>query len=305
MQKGLNTKNVLVFGEVLFDVFSDGETVLGGAPFNVAWHLQGFGANPLFVSRVGKDARGEEVRAAMTRWGMRTDGLQEDSEHPTGIVTITTRNGQPQYQIVPEQAYDYINDADSTTVVGRAGVRILYHGTLALRGHSSAALTRLRELRPNQVFLDLNLRSPWWQPETVRACIELADVVKCNQEEFQQIAAQNERTSLEQAAPAFLRQYTLKALIVTRGDSGATLFSPHGPALQAAAGPVPDLVDTVGAGDAFSAILLLAEIGGWSPETALTRATQFAALACGWRGATIQDGKLYKDLLERWKREPG
>ena len=37
-----------VFGEVLFDVFPDGKQVLGGAPFNVAWHLQAFGIAPYF-----------------------------------------------------------------------------------------------------------------------------------------------------------------------------------------------------------------------------------------------------------------
>ena len=65
----------IIFGEVLFDCFPDGSRVLGGAPFNVAWHLQAFGAEPLFVSRVGNDPMGRKIRDAMLQWGMDTSGL--------------------------------------------------------------------------------------------------------------------------------------------------------------------------------------------------------------------------------------
>ena len=79
------TKRPLVFGEVLFDCFPDGAEVLGGAPFNVAWHLQGFGQEPLFVSRIGDDIRGNQIRAAMSDWGMSLSGLQLDTSHATRI----------------------------------------------------------------------------------------------------------------------------------------------------------------------------------------------------------------------------
>ena len=85
MNNSANTTGVpVVFGEVLFDCFPDGKTVLGGAPFNVAWHLQGLGLQPLFVSAVGNDAQGEEVRRTMQSWGMATTGLQTRAAFPTG-----------------------------------------------------------------------------------------------------------------------------------------------------------------------------------------------------------------------------
>ena len=78
----------LIFGEVLFDRFPDGSEVLGGAPFNVAWHLQGFGLRPRLISRIGEDRAGRRVVEAMDRWGLDTAGVQRDLRRPTGAVDI-------------------------------------------------------------------------------------------------------------------------------------------------------------------------------------------------------------------------
>jgi fructokinase len=123
------------FGEILFDVFPDGREVLGGAPFNVAWHLQGFGLAPLLISRVGADAAGERIRAAMAAWGMRLDGLQTDPVHPTGRVTVSLRDGEPSFDIVTDSAWDFIA-ADELPDLTPA---LVYHGSLALRHPVSAA----------------------------------------------------------------------------------------------------------------------------------------------------------------------
>ena len=123
------------FGEILFDVFPDGHEVLGGAPFNVAWHLQGFGLAPLLISRVGADVAGERIRAAMAAWGMRLDGLQTDPEHPTGRVTVSLRDGEPSFEIVTDSAWDFIA-ADELPDLTPA---LVYHGSLALRHPVSAA----------------------------------------------------------------------------------------------------------------------------------------------------------------------
>ena len=97
-----------IFGEVLFDHFPDGTRVLGGAPFNVAWHLQAFGRRPRFISRVGRDPEGEAVREAMRTWGMDTTGLQTDPRQPTGRVSVLFDDGEPSYDIVHPCAYDAI-----------------------------------------------------------------------------------------------------------------------------------------------------------------------------------------------------
>ena len=134
---------IVIFGEVLYDCFPDGSVVPGGAPFNVAWHLQAFGMSPLFVSRVGEDTLGRRILDAMQEWGMDTSGLQFDARHPTGRVEITLESGQPRFDILPGQAYDFI-DAEALPPV--AGETVLYHGSLALRREDSRkALERLRQ----------------------------------------------------------------------------------------------------------------------------------------------------------------
>jgi fructokinase len=86
--------SIFIFGEVLFDHFPN-DYVLGGAPFNVAWHLKGFGDDPLVISRVGDDSRGREVQELMASWGLDQRGLQTDSKHPTGVVEVTLNKASP------------------------------------------------------------------------------------------------------------------------------------------------------------------------------------------------------------------
>ena len=134
------TKPLFIFGEVLFDCFPDGREVLGGAPFNVAWHLQAFGQSPLFVSSVGDDEEGRHIREAMSSWGMRLEGLQFDPEHPTGRVTVTLEGGEPSYDIVADTAYDFIDP--NALPSGEPG--LIYHGSLALRSRGSKASSKAR-----------------------------------------------------------------------------------------------------------------------------------------------------------------
>ena len=91
----MNNNRITIFGEVLFDRFPDGSSVLGGAPFNVAWHLQAFGQRPLFISRIGRDRLGDTIRSAMQSWQMDVLGLQQDEIYPTGTVQVAIEQGEP------------------------------------------------------------------------------------------------------------------------------------------------------------------------------------------------------------------
>ena len=137
----MSRPDLVIFGEVLFDRFPDGSRILGGAPFNVAWHCQAFGLSPLLISRVGNDPLGREVRSAMIAWGMDTSGLQLDSTHATGVVDVDIHDGEPSYNIVEDSAWDFI-DNQATPAIDNQG--ILYHGSLATRNPVSATSTYLR-----------------------------------------------------------------------------------------------------------------------------------------------------------------
>ena len=152
----VDSERPLIFGEVLYDCFPDGQAILGGAPFNVAWHLQGFGLAPLFISRVGDDALGRRVREAMHSHGMDTSGLQLDSAHPTGRVTITLSGGGHDFDITPDQAYDYI---DREALPSMPETALFYHGSLASRSPVSAqTLAFLRRHYAGRCLVDVNLR---------------------------------------------------------------------------------------------------------------------------------------------------
>ena len=292
----MNDPRPIVFGEVLFDHFPDGTRILGGAPFNVAWHLKGLGADPLFVSAVGEDPEGQVVRRSMRDWGMDLAGLQTDPVHPTGAVRVNLEDGQPRFDIVDQQAYDHIDP--ETAVAALAGVEpaLLYHGTLALRHRASRATFQALAERIPARFVDVNLRPPWWSRERVELAMEGARWAKLNDEE---LATLEPAEDLERAADAFRRRYRLELLIVTLGERGAWLLDEAG----RHAGTPPEnvtVVDTVGAGDAFSAVALLGLMHGWPVETLLERALAFAAAVCTLRGATTADPGFYRPFRERW-----
>lgn len=286
---------ICVFGEVLFDHFPDGSRVLGGAPFNVAWNLQSLGEPVSFISRVGDDPEGAEVRAAMKGWGMDTRGLQVDREHPTGQVRVTLQDGEPSYDIVAPSAYDRIRAESQSNPCG-----LLYHGTLALRDPvSRAALDDLLQTRrPQTVFVDVNLRSPWWSRDDVLRILERADWVKLNEHELELISDGDASTT--GAASAFLQRHGLQGLIITRGGAGAELLTASGERGSIAPSASTDVVDTVGAGDAFASVIVLGLARGWPLQEMLERAQAFASAIVAQRGATVSDPDYYRAFLDSW-----
>lgn len=288
-----------IFGEVLFDCFPDGRRVLGGAPFNVAWHLHAFGAAPCLISAVGDDADGSRVRQAMLDWGMDLSGLQTDPDHPTGIVAVSIQDGEPEYQIIPDRAFDHIR-ADAVPPAGQ----LLYHGTLALRGAVTAgALEHIVSAGHALRILDVNLRDPWWSLAPTLAHLRGAAWVKLNRDELARLAGADEplaRTRLIEIATDFRRRHALGALVVTLGSAGALAIGGDDEPIQVAPPSRSRVVDTVGAGDAFAAALILGLIHEWPLATTLERAQSFASRIVTQPGATAADPDLYRPYREHW-----
>ena len=293
-----HTPAPVVFGEVLFDVFPDGNKVLGGAPFNVAWHLKGFGLDPLFISRVGNDEHGKEILDAMSSWGMTIKGMQIDADHRTGVVDVSITDNQPSYTILEDVAYDFIDTAAANQCLEQSQHTILYHGTLILRNkHNRDTLSELLALDPTHVFLDINLRSPWWNIETVSECLSHTTWLKLNEHELALI--QNLPDNDVERARNLLHQHSMQALILTLGEKGASII--NGTEIQTERPPtITHFVDSVGAGDAFSSVCILGLIQEWSTSTILERAQAFASRICENRGAVIDDKQFYNQLMKEW-----
>lgn len=286
----------LIFGEVLFDTFDDGREVLGGAPFNVARHLQGFGIDCLFVSRVGDDRRGRAVRDAMADWGMEIGGLQLDRQHATGVVTVTLRDGHNVFDIAAGQAFDYIEPAALAALLANESFALAYYGSLIARSaRSSEALSMLRA-SDIPLFVDINLRAPWWRREVVLELLEGVRWAKLNEDELGELGFEG---AVDDAALAMREAFGFDLLALTRAAEGALFADPDG-IVSGAAPTVTGMVDTVGAGDAFSAVVITGIVRGWPRDLTLERALQFAADMCTVRGAAFSDRSRYRDTLEDW-----
>jgi fructokinase len=303
--KPANERRPVIFGEVLFDVFEDGREILGGAPFNVAWHLRGFGLAPLLISRIGEDRRGAAVLTAMKRWGLDTRGIQIDPERPTGLVRAVIRDGHPSFDIQPEQTYDFIDGEEAVAAVADQNPALLYHGTLALRHSVSlGALQGVRSRFQSDVLFDVNLRAPWWKLGEAVSHLDQATWVKMNEDELAVFAGTvQEGADMATAARELVGRHGLTALIVTLGERGARWYDRAGHVETADAAPVAELVDTVGAGDAFTAVVILGLLQGWIASDLLRRATNFAAEICRRQGATAPEPTLYESVQRGWEHD--
>jgi fructokinase len=302
----------IVVGEVLFDVFPDGSRVLGGAPFNVAWHLHAFGFEPLMITRIGGDSAGDEIRRAMAGWGMDEAGVQLDSEVATGEVAVTLAGGEPSFEIVPDRAWDRIDCDQALAAIANSGVSLLYHGTLIGRSEPSmSTVLAIRDLASGSVFVDVNLRDPWWTPEGVFELVAGARWVKLNQDELIRLSdstqasdgVANDGDGIEPRSTAFADRLRLEQLVVTRGGEGAHVRS-GGATFTGRPPAAIEVIDSVGAGDAFSAVWIVGLLCGWSPQTTLDRALAFAAEICRVRGATTNDRTVYGRVIEGWRGPP-
>lgn len=282
-------KPATIFGEVLFDCFPGGEQKLGGAPFNVAWHLQALGDAPAFISRIGEDELGKLIEADMQEWGMDDALLQHDPDHPTGRVNITISQGEPSYDIALGSAWDFIDSPPLAALPTRG---LFYHGSLAARSETSSdTLQKLTENPDYDIFVDVNLREPWWQKETLCRWLEQARWVKLNQHELAELGFRS--ADLHQDITRMHTHFHLDQLIVTCGDEGAIVRDNDGEIHLVKPSASTEVVDTVGAGDAFTAMYIHGLLHDWDIDTALHRAQTFASRVVAQRGAIGKDKNIY------------
>ncbi|MES2150927.1 MAG: PfkB family carbohydrate kinase [Pseudomonadota bacterium] len=307
-----SNKTIVVFGEALIDDFATGQ-VVGGAPFNVARHLAAFGAPQLMITRVGQDPNGDTVRAEFERFGMSEAGLQIDPLKETGRVIVETGTMTHRFVILPDQAYDRIAPGAALSALAEVDASTIYFGTLAQRDACSrGTLARLLGASAASRYLDLNVREGCVNERCIFSSLHEADIVKVNEEELDDLFTcythTQRRTSgidsdeTRDACARLLRIFSLQGLIVTRGAHGSIFFGADGSVVANAGATAPlQMIDTVGAGDAFSAIFLLGRARGWPLGTILARANDFAGAVCGMAGAVPSDLTFYQSFIARWQ----
>ena len=281
---------IVGLGEILWDVFPDGAR-FGGAPANFACSAAGLAAGSARVGMagaVGRDDLGQRALAELTSRGVDVTAVAVLPE-PTGRVDVTVDlAGHASYVFAPDCAWDNVPWSGSLERLAAETSAVCF-GTLGSRGSVSLATVRrfvAAVPSPALRILDINLRPPFWSPEIVRDSLPLASIVKCNDDELPVVA---EILGLSGSPESILRQlvssHALRLAALTRGAKGSLLVSADGLSSDLPGTPV-EVVDTVGAGDAFTAAVTLGLLAGWPLSKLHAHAERVAAFVCTRAGGT-------------------
>ena len=280
---------IVAMGDGLWDLFPDGPR-FGGATANYACHASRLGADVHMVSGVGEDERGEALLQVYRKHGVNTDLIQVLKDYPTGVVHVElTENGLPTFTIGENAAWDHWEwNIEIERMVRTADA--IYFGTLGQRGLSAREGIRRALEIANSIkiprILDINLRTPFYDDILIRDSIALCSVLKLSDEEISRVCQacglSNNASQVETLA-AIHEKYGLDLVVITQGSKGATLLSSEGVTEQA--GVPANVVDTVGAGDSFTASMTLGLLKGNVYEEILADACEVAAKVCSHAGA--------------------
>jgi fructokinase len=285
-------------GEVLWDLLPGGRQ-LGGAPANFVCHACALGAEARLISRVGNDALGREALDRLEKLGVPTDCIEVDPKLPTGTVSVeVTPDGQPRFQIHENVAWDALSGEAGGQAAVAAAAAVCF-GTLAQRREPSRATIRsLVAAAPPAALriLDVNLRQDFYSREIIEESMALANVLKVNDAELPRLAEIFQQSGDERAQiEALARRFSLRCVACTRGARGSLLFS--GGSWSDHPGTRTNVVDTVGAGDAFSAAMTLGLLSGWSLNEINRLANDVAAYVCSQPGATPELPEQLRDAF--------
>ncbi len=285
--RGGDAPIVVGLGELLWDVFPDSRRA-GGAPANVAFHAQQLGCRGLVASRVGTDRPGEELCGYLRDKGLDTRLVQRDPLHPTGRVTVdVSRPERPRYTIHEEVAWDYLA-AESDLLDAARACDALCFGTLAQRSPVSRATIRevlAATAEECLIVYDVNLRQDYYQRDWIEASLERSSVLKLNHDEVAVLGALLGLSDHDDAAFAsnVQKRYGVRLVCITRAERGCLLVGERDRA-EARGSPV-EVVDAVGAGDAFTAALIAAVLRDWPLEATADFANRVGALVTTRPGA--------------------
>jgi fructokinase len=280
---------IVSIGEVLWDILPSTEH-LGGAPFNFVWHAHNLGHEVCFVSAVGDDPYGNQALEQIAESALSTRFIRRVHDYPTGTVTVATDSlGLSHYAIHRPAAYDSpaLSPAEFDALLSPAPDWI-YFGTLQQMSAPAHALTlKLLSAAPAaKRFYDINLRINSYTPELVRTLARHTNILKLNEQEvpaLQEIGG-FQGDSVAQFCRNCRRIFQLDGVCVTLGPKGCALLLGN-EYLETPGFPVK-VVDTIGAGDAFSAALLHGINAGWAPSRIGDFANRIGALVAGRPGGT-------------------
>ena len=291
---------VVGLGEVLLDCINDSR-YLGGAPSNVAFHVQQMGHRGVICSRIGNDNSGRFALDQLRSHGLDTDYIQQDGSLPTGYVTVDASNPEhPSYVIHENVAWDNIEYTNDLAKL-MADADAVCFGTLAQRSEKSRE-TIQRALSATTKALtvyDVNLRSPWYNREWIEWSLRSSRIVKLNSAELYELADLLGINSVEsnEFSKILRSRFDVEITCITRGDKGCLVLSPD--ETVDIPGKRVEVVDTVGSGDAFTAAFIFGFLRGWSLEKTAEYANEVGMLVATRSGAMPGLKENYANLANK------
>ena len=281
---------VIGIGEFLWDMLPSGKKA-GGAPVNFAYHASQHGTEAWAVSAVGNDPLGRELCRVASDHGINM--LVPIVDHPTGTVKVELMDGQPNFIISEDVAWDYIPLTPESLEKARHAAAVSF-GTLAQRSPVSRATTRaLVEAAPESALkvYDINLRQHYYSKDIIESSLEIANVLKINDDELERLKPMFclEGFDQDRACTFLLQRYGLRMLVLTAGDRFSSVFTDDG--VSTIPTPKVKVVDAVGAGDSFSGALVGSLLNGLDVAEAHRVAVETAAYVCTQAGAWTPPGR--------------
>ncbi|RDC54196.1 carbohydrate kinase [Pedobacter chinensis] len=280
----LKNKPIICFGEVLWDVLPDGPQP-GGAPLNVAYHLNKLGLHPAIISRVGNDDNGKWLTELMDQWNLDRKFVQIDEEHQTSEVVASLKNGNEVcYEIVFPVAWDFITP-ENAIVHQAASAEYLIYGSLSSR--NDITRNTLFELLEGDAIkvLDINLRYPFVKRAILEPLLKKADIIKFNEAELDTVQTLfGGSYGTEREKVAFVQErFSTPEILITKGESGAAYYI--GPERFYHYGAEVRVKDTIGSGDAFLAAFISGHRKRSDPAQILKNAIAMGAFIATQKGA--------------------
>lgn len=279
----MSKKVIVGIGEILWDMLPSGKA-LGGAPANFAYHATRLGEEGWAVSAIGPDALGREIMDIVTEKGLKN--VISVTDKPTGTVQVELdAKGVPTYTIMEGVAWDHIPFTPEMEALAQRADAVCF-GSLVQRMASRESVLRfLRATRPEALkVFDINLRQHYYSPEVLEESLKIADILKINDEEIRIVADMfglgGDDTAVSRA---LIDRYGLRLVILTKGAEGSEVITADDTLPQPAG--EAEVVDTVGAGDSFTAAFVVAYLRGDSLADAQRLASDTAAYVCSRKGA--------------------
>lgn len=284
----MNTSSFVVgIGEVLWDVFPEGKQ-LGGAPANFVYHVTRFGCRGLLLSAIGNDVYGDEICTVLEERKIKS--VIERLDYPTGIVKVSLdKYGIPSYDIVKDVAWDNIVFTEELESIAQKTVAVCF-GSLAQRNPvSRKTIMKFVDAVPDtpatyKIF-DINLRQNFYDKEILEYSMKRCNILKINEEELLTLRDLFYDKSMPdyEICNRLKQDFSLKYLILTRGVENSFVYADDKIIFRDT--PKVNVVDTVGAGDSFTAAFVASLLNGADAETAHTVAVETSAYVCTQQGA--------------------